>query len=60
MSHTAQSSIMFLNASTGAIGFVTGTSSRRGRCPIAALNEADSGQLNGHPRSPTVFCGRPR
>jgi hypothetical protein len=40
---------MFLNACRGTIGFVTGTSSNEGRCPIAALNEADSGQLNGHP-----------
>ena len=49
MGHSAQSSIMFLNASRGTIGFVMGTSSRKERCPIAALNEADSGQLNGHP-----------
>jgi hypothetical protein len=46
MGHSAQSSIMFLNASSGTIGFVMRTISEGGRCQIAALNKADSDRLN--------------
>jgi hypothetical protein len=56
MVHSAQSSIILLNASLPPFGFVMRTLSPRRRCQIAALNEADPTRLNGNAQDPTVVC----
>jgi hypothetical protein len=58
MVHSAQSSIILLNASLPPFGFVMRRLSLPRRCQIAALNEADPARLNGQAQHPTVLCGR--